>query len=111
MKDKITVFVERLQKLNINVTLVNNFPWVYIDSINGNKVTEKYKSDHGFTVAFLPIRPRQNINFTSTNEIFYLIRKYINPLFIFKLKLKRFKLKTKEFFTWPENFNGYNFQY
>ena len=33
--DKITRFVERLKKIGIEVKLVGNFPWVYIDEICG----------------------------------------------------------------------------
>lgn len=74
--DKIAIFIERLRKIDIDVTLVGNFPWIYIDTINGLKVKEKFQAEHGFTVAFLPIRKGQEINFTDIAKIFKLIRKY-----------------------------------
>jgi hypothetical protein len=37
-KDKLLIFIERLRKLNINIELVANYPWVYIDKINGKKL-------------------------------------------------------------------------
>lgn len=77
MKDKISIFVERLKKLNIEVKLAGNFPWIYLDEINGKKVTEKFEANHGFTLCFYPIREGQEIQFTDIAEIFKLIRKYI----------------------------------
>jgi hypothetical protein len=74
--DKLTIFVERLKKININLELVGNYPWIYIDKINGKRVTEKFRAEHGFTIAFLPIRNNQEIILTDLNEIFKLIRKY-----------------------------------
>lgn len=75
--DKITIFINRLEKLNINLLLISNFPYVYLYKVNGKTVKEKSYSDHGFTIAFLPIREEQEIKFTNINEIFKLIRKYL----------------------------------
>lgn len=74
--NKITSFVERLQKIGINVKLAGNFPWIYLTEINGKIVTERFKGNHGFTVAFYPIRKDQELEFTDITEIFKLIRKY-----------------------------------
>ena len=43
-------FVRRLKAIGIEVTLVGNYPWVYLDTVNGKKVTEKFRAKHGFTV-------------------------------------------------------------
>lgn len=75
--DKIEVFINRLKKLNINVELIGNIPWIYLSKINGKIVTETFAGEHGFTIAFLPIRTNQELQFTDINEIFKLIRKYI----------------------------------
>lgn len=75
--NKLEIFKKRLQKLGIEINLVGNFPWIYIDTINNIKVKELFYANHGFTIAFLPIRPFQEINFTNITEIFKLIRKYI----------------------------------
>ena len=75
--DKLKVFVDRMQKININIKLVGNYPWIYIDEINGKRVTEKFEGNHGFTIAFLPVRVDRELEFTDISEIFKLIRKYI----------------------------------
>lgn len=74
--DKITIFVERLQKIGIEVKLGGNYPWIYIDYINGKRVTEKFQANHGFTLAFTPMKTGQEIKFTDIKEIFKLLRKY-----------------------------------
>jgi len=75
--DKLKVFVDRLNKIGIEVKLSGNFPWIYINEICGIRVTERFEANHGFTVMFLPGRndspPSQ---FTDITEIFKLIRKY-----------------------------------
>ena len=75
--DKITVFLERLKKIGIEVKLVGNYPWVYLDEICGIKVKEKLAGNHGFTIIFLPVRTDTPAsNFTDIGETFKLIRKY-----------------------------------
>ena len=77
--DKIEVFVERLKKIGIEVKLVGNYPWVYIDEICGTKVKEKFEGNWGFTLIFLPTRTDSPPSeFTDITEIFKLIRKYTN---------------------------------
>ena len=74
----IDVFVRRLEKIGIDITLIGNVPWIYLNSINGKVVKEKFQGNHGFTIAFYPIRKDQELQFTDIGEIFKLIRKYIN---------------------------------
>ena len=74
---KIDVFVRRLEKIGIDITILGNFPWIYIHTINGKVVKERYMGDHGFTIAFLPIRKGQRLEFTDIGKIFELIRKYV----------------------------------
>jgi hypothetical protein len=75
--NKITIFVERLKKIGIDVKLSGNFPWVYIDEICGKRVTERFNANHGFTLIFLPGRnDSPPSEFTDIKEIFKLIRKY-----------------------------------
>ena len=76
-KDKLTVFVDRMKLLGIDVKLAGNFPWVYINSINDKRVTETFQANHGFTIAFLPIKNNKEIEFTDITEIFKLVRKYV----------------------------------
>ena len=76
-KDEISIFVERMKQLDIEVKLGVNYPWVYLDWINGERVTETFQANHGFTIAFLPIRlDDDKIKFTDIGKIFKLIRKY-----------------------------------
>ena len=76
-EDILTVFVERLKKIGIKVKLSGNLPWIYLNEINDKKVTELFHGNHGFTIAFLPARIDQEMEFTDISEIFKLIRKYI----------------------------------
>lgn len=73
---KLQAFINRLGKLGIKVTLGANFPWIYLDTVNGIRVTEKFNSKYGFTIAFTPLRRGQPFFFTETKVIFELIRRY-----------------------------------
>ncbi len=74
--EKMVIFINRLEKIGIGVELVGNYPWIYLDKINGVRVTEKFQGNHGFTIAFLPVRVDRELRFTDITEIFKLIRKY-----------------------------------
>jgi hypothetical protein len=74
--DKLTIFVNRMKRLGIDIKLAGNYPWIYIHEINGVRVTEKFEGEHGFTIAFLPVRADKELVFTDITEIFKLIRKY-----------------------------------
>ena len=76
-QDILKTFIERMQRLGIEVKLAGNYPWIYIQEINGKRVTETFEANHGFTIAFLPIRNDQEMRFTDIAEIFKLIRKYV----------------------------------
>lgn len=71
-------FADRLKNIGIKIEMSANFPWIYIDYINGISVMEKFHSDYGYTVAFYPIRNGENLKFTDIKETFKLIRKYCN---------------------------------
>lgn len=73
---EITKFIKRLKRININIELFANYPWIYLDSVNDNKVKEKYYSDHKFTIGFFPTRTDQKFNFIDIKEMFRIIRKY-----------------------------------
>lgn len=66
--DKLGTFVNRMKKIGIDVKLVGNYPWIYINSINNKRVTEKFQGNHGFTIAFLPIRENQELHFTDISK-------------------------------------------
>lgn len=75
-------FVKRLKKLDINIELMGNYPWIYLEHINGKLVKEKHQSLHGFTIGFLIPDPANSdqaiVKFEPTSVIFGIIRKYIN---------------------------------
>ena len=78
--DKLTVFINRMKRLGIEVKLVGNYPWIYLHEINGARVKEKFEGNHGFTVAFLPVRIDKELEFTDITEIFKLLRKYTSTV-------------------------------
>ena len=73
----LTVFVNRMQKLGIEVKLGGNYPWIYIDEINGKRVKEEdyYLGNHGFTIAFTPLKDKP-MEITDISRVIALIRKY-----------------------------------
>lgn len=68
----ITLFVSRLQKLSINVELSGNYPWIYLDRVNGMKVKGKFMANHGFT-AFV-LSKDGVVKFSNKREVFKKIR-------------------------------------
>lgn len=76
IEDKIVIFLKRMKKIGVELELGCNYPWIYIDTINGKRVTELFRAEHGFTLAFMPIRLGQELEFTDIKEIFKLIKKY-----------------------------------
>lgn len=72
----ISTFIERLKKIGVSVELAGNFPWIYLLKVNGNRVSERFLGNHGFTIAFYPIKKDQQLKFTDLSEIFKIIRKY-----------------------------------
>jgi len=77
-RDILMIFIDRMKRLGIEVKLTGNFPWVYVDSVNGNKIKKEdyFCGNHGFTIAFIPIKLGQEMKFTDIKELFKLIRKY-----------------------------------
>jgi hypothetical protein len=74
----LTTFGNRLKKLGIKVELSMNVPWIYLDKVNGKRVTETLHSEHSFTVAWFPANIDQKAHFTDLKTIFKIIRKYVN---------------------------------
>lgn len=75
--EKLEILRKRLSKIGIDVVFVTNYPWIYLYKINNKLVKEKYMAEHGFTVAFLPVRRDIPFYFTNLSIIFKLIRKYL----------------------------------
>jgi len=75
---KLDIFRKRMLKLGIELQMSSNYPWIYIDSVNGNRIKREdyFEGNHEFTIGFHPIRQDQVFEFTDIGEIFKLIRKY-----------------------------------
>lgn len=88
--NNLDIFIKRLQKIGFELELTGNYPWIYIDKINGKKVVEKFQANHGFTIAFYPIEHHYNkdkLKLTDIDEIFKLLRKYESLKMIRKKKI------------------------
>lgn len=74
---EIEKFVERLKKIGIKVELTLNYPWIYLDKVNGKQVTEKFFSNYFFTFAFARLRYGDDkVKFIDLKETFKILRKY-----------------------------------
>lgn len=71
MKNKIEKLITRLKKININIELALNYPWVYLTKVNGKNIRETYYGEHGFTICLLT-----EDNFINLRKLFKLLRKY-----------------------------------
>lgn len=67
-------FVKRLEKIGIHTKLIGNFPWIYLDEVNGKKVEGKLLGNHGFTIFFQSIRYEKPDTITDISKIFNKIR-------------------------------------
>ena len=78
--NEIEVFIIRLKKININLELIGNTPWIYLDKVNGNKVKRDdwINANHGYTIAWYPVRAgeKPHLNWYDMKETFRIIRKY-----------------------------------
>lgn len=66
-------FINRLKKIGIEVELIGNYPWVYLRSVNGNIVKEKFMANHGFTAFF----NHHDVKFSDRREVFKKVREYV----------------------------------
>ena len=76
MDHPVTILRNRLLKIGITIEMFSNYPWIYLDKVNGNAVKEKYFANHGFTIGFNPARVGDVFSYTDLKEIFKIIRKY-----------------------------------
>jgi hypothetical protein len=77
MEDNVlTILTKRLEKIGINIELSGNYPWIYLDKVNGNKVKDYYFGNHGFTIAFLPSKLGKRMEILDISKTFEIIRKY-----------------------------------
>ena len=75
--DELKTLIIRLSKLDVNIKVSGNVPWIYINEINGVPVKEIGNGgNHGFTIAWYV---KDGIKLADTKEVFKLLRKYIKP--------------------------------
>ena len=72
--------VPRLKKIGIEIEMTGNYPWIYLEKVNGNRIKKEdfFYGNHGFTIAFLPIKPDKKMELTDIKQVFKIIRKYRN---------------------------------
>ena len=65
--------IPRLKKIGIEIELAGNYPWIYLEKVNGNEIQEEdyYFANHGFTIAFY-----QKKEILDIKKTFQIIRKY-----------------------------------
>jgi len=61
----------KLARIGVDVTFIGNYPWVYLDTVNGKQVTGTFQANHGFTAFFLT---KKGYEFTNVREVFKKIR-------------------------------------
>lgn len=76
--EQLTIFRNRLLKIGLDCQFIGNYPWIYLDTINGKKVKGTYLGDHGFTAFFTPIKAGQIMQLTNIGIVFKKIRETIN---------------------------------
>ena len=69
-------FIARLEKIGLKVELAMNYPWVYLEKIDGKMIKEKRSSEYAFTLGFMPKYGEVDFSFLETQETFRIIRKY-----------------------------------
>lgn len=70
-------FHDRLAKIGIEVTMCCNYPWIYLDTVNGIKVKEYWQAEHGFCICFSPIRNGEGYKWNDLSYIFNKIRQVL----------------------------------
>jgi hypothetical protein len=82
--NEVTKFRKRLKKIGYEIELQSNVPWIYLHSVNGNKIKEEdwINSNHGYCLAWYPLYPNDEIkiNQNDIKTTFMLIRKYGKPI-------------------------------
>ena len=61
----INSFTNKLRQIGIQVELAGNYPWIYLDAVNGIRVRERFDANHGFTAFYLPVKNSLPIHFYS----------------------------------------------
>jgi hypothetical protein len=82
--NEVVKFKERLKKIGIEIELEGNVPWIYLKSVNGNKVKREdwVNANHGYCIAWYPVylQDEVQLNWHDMDLTFKLIRKYGRPI-------------------------------
>jgi hypothetical protein len=78
MENVITTLKNRLSKIGIEIEMSGNYPWIYLDKVNGNRIKkEDFTANHGFNIAWFGIKNDDKIKFAEEPKtIISIIRKY-----------------------------------
>jgi hypothetical protein len=71
-------FHRRLKKIGVDVTFIGNYPWIYLDTVNGKRAKGLFQGNHGWTAFFLPARADRPVRFSDRREVFKKIREVLN---------------------------------
>ena len=76
--NEVEIFINRMKRIGIKLELMGNIPWIYLHSVNGNRVKkEDWNANHGYTIAWYPVRAEQKPHLDSDiKRTFEVIRKY-----------------------------------
>ena len=78
-RDPLSALRERLQRIGIEIEMSANYPWIYLDYVNGIRVRrEDFTANHGFNIAWYGIRNEDKIRLAEEPKtIIALIRRYV----------------------------------
>jgi hypothetical protein len=79
MDNEISIFIRRMKRIGIELQLVGNYPWIYLDSVNGNKIKieDFVNANHGFNIGWSGIKIDSTPHLIDDwSLIFKMIRKY-----------------------------------
>jgi hypothetical protein len=79
MNDILSTLRNRMLRIGIEVEFVGNYPWIYLDRVNGIRIRrEDFTANHGFNIAWYGIRNEDKIRFAEEPKtIIALIRRYV----------------------------------
>ena len=78
-QDPLSTLRQRMQRIGIEIEFVGNFPWIYLDRVNGIRIRqEDFTANHGFNIAWYGIRNEDKIKLAEDPKtIIALIRRYV----------------------------------
>jgi hypothetical protein len=63
-QDPLSTLRQRMQRIGIEIELSGNYPWIYLDKVNGIRIkSEDFTANHGFNIAWFGIKNDDKIKF------------------------------------------------